>query len=188
MSVSRIILCVVAITYGANAVLLSERNSDELPLGPYYDTLGDYYVEDPFAEAFSTDGDSLDVDYRENNWDHSNEIFGRQLPESGELKLNQDKKSQIWCKVKKVIKHHHEPGYEFFPKSYSEYDCLPHTHADGFSENSIFSSDICQMHHGRCVSIQKQYFFLKRKFSEKCWRLTRETIKVGCKCIPPKPN
>lgn len=84
-------MSIVIITYVANAALLSDRNSDAFPLGPYYDTLGDYYVEDPVAEAQSAETDSTDSDYKENEWEHASNMIERQFPESGEWKPNQDK-------------------------------------------------------------------------------------------------
>ncbi|VEN63163.1 unnamed protein product [Callosobruchus maculatus] len=93
------------------------------------------------------------------------------------------KKSQTLCRVRKIQKSHYEDGYEFHPKQYNEYECVPYE--GDLTESSVHNLDICPVHQDHCVDVQKYLYYAKKKTDEMCWSLQRRVVKAGCKCIPP---
>nr|CAI5857159.1 unnamed protein product [Callosobruchus analis] len=53
-----------------------------------------------------------------------------------------DKKSQTLCRVRKIRKSHYEDGFEFHPKQYNEYECVPYEGdlTEGSVHNLVSSS------------------------------------------------
>ncbi|KAJ8916295.1 hypothetical protein NQ315_016436 [Exocentrus adspersus] len=193
MSAARLILSIVLVSYGSDASFSLDDPKD-LPLGPYFDTRGEYYVEDPLMEIYAQkSAEALEYDYsNEEDWKQdlpAREIFGRRLPEEGAFKTNHDKKSQTWCKVRQEIKHLREPGFEFFPKSYSEYDCV--SAHDGPGGGGKFSSDVCPVKDIKCTPIQKTFKFFKMPTDAGSFcalDIVEKKVNVGCRCIHHKPR
>ncbi|CAH2012821.1 unnamed protein product [Acanthoscelides obtectus] len=93
-----------------------------------------------------------------------------------------EKKSQTLCRVKKIQRAHYEDGYEFHPKQYNEYECVPYE--GDLTESSVHNLDFCPVHQDQCVDVEKYLYFAKKKTDERCWSLQRKVVKAGCKCIP----
>ncbi|KAJ8980059.1 hypothetical protein NQ317_012899 [Molorchus minor] len=145
--------------------------------------------ENDIGEDYDADSDSdnlfgadnLYPDYSDENYEHQVNVLERQLPESGEAKI---KKSQTWCKIQKVSRAHFENGYEFFPKSYTEYDCVPHIKHDSTLDNAIYSHDVCLVKEVRCKPLQKTLVYFKHPIGLPCaLEKEKKTVNVGCSCI-----
>ncbi|KAJ8958883.1 hypothetical protein NQ318_019651 [Aromia moschata] len=172
MFLAKSILTVIIVTYGTTTAFWYDKMANKYSVSLEDDiSYNDYLTDDYDGEKYdSNDVSNLPSDIGEDNYEHENEILERQLPDSGEAKI---KKSQTWCRVRKIPRQLVENGYEFFPKSYTEYECVPHIKHDASSENSIYSHDVCLVKDVRCRPLQKTFVYFKRPIFAPCL-LTKE--------------
>ncbi|CAH2012820.1 unnamed protein product [Acanthoscelides obtectus] len=92
-----------------------------------------------------------------------------------------EKKSQTLCRVKKIQRAHYEDGYEFHPKQYNEYECVPYE--GDLTESSVHNLDICLVNDSTCKTLEKKMIFGKELSNSQCLITHEKVIKVGCRCI-----
>ncbi|XP_050301892.1 uncharacterized protein LOC126740071 isoform X2 [Anthonomus grandis grandis] len=146
--------------------------------------------EDEMAEydwAPPNNGEELPDDDWPND---SSENWIEKITLGGDMKRGMDfprkKKSQVLCKVQKSVHHHLQPGYEFFPKSYTSYSCQPVSPREAENRALMGSHDTCYVTGENCITIEKEQLFLKRRENVNCWSHFIETVGAGCKCLSKK--
>ncbi|CAH1100989.1 unnamed protein product [Psylliodes chrysocephalus] len=138
--------------------------------------------------VYSLSIDSWDV----NDWEFIN---GLNKPDSFKTKsifedfnineVTRNKKSAPRCAVKMVAKYHPNDGFDYYPKKYHEYECVPVTNDLSVIDTDFPYQDVCFVTDKECESIEKKVIFARKHNSSRVCGMEphHRPLKVGCRCI-----
>ncbi|XP_056648067.1 uncharacterized protein LOC130452690 [Diorhabda sublineata] len=149
-------------------LLLTYASSKNYGIGDIWQrNLNEYAESDGNYDELITEDD-----YKRNN------VIDTEEKEPTDLR---SKKSPVLCTVRKVLRTHPQDGYEYHPRHYHEYECVP---AQQELENGITDQDICTLI--ECKTLERTLVFARQLIapSTNCSLEPHEKpVKVGCNCI-----
>ncbi|XP_072396588.1 uncharacterized protein [Diabrotica undecimpunctata] len=165
MTSMRVLLCILFFILGVNSFKVDYNQLDGM-----IDVNNNYGLNEDYYETLNEN-----VNYENENY----ELNGNEVLDTRE------KKSPAVCTVKKVLRTHPQDGYEYHPKHYHEYECVPVP--KGIIDVDFSDQDICVVQHTECITVEKNLLFARQLMaipSPTCGMEPHERpVKVGCNCM-----
>ncbi|XP_050513806.1 uncharacterized protein LOC114341672 isoform X2 [Diabrotica virgifera virgifera] len=161
MTSMRVILCTLFFILGVNSFKVDYNEPNGI-----MDVNSNYVLNEDYYETLKENSNNYENEYYELN---VNEVLD-----------TREKKSPAVCTVKKVLRTHPQDGYEYHPKHYHEYECVPVP--KGIIDVDFSDQDKCSVAPS-CLPVHKYVLILKKKVGTKCWKMERIKVNAGCKCI-----